>query len=216
MVRYKKSTIIHGTVEKAEDKATHYVDRHKFYSALVERKQQLANNENPRVSEYIGECLLKIAIGLSRKWNFRDYTYKDEMISDAVVHCLRYIDKFDPKVSTNPFSYYTQAMYYLFVNRLKSEQVEQYVKYKATLESASYNEVATQPDAHTEYDIDMSDLDFGDIEKFVHDFERKERNAAKAPKKPKKKNALSLDDFSVELIDQLIKENDDQAIQPIH
>ena len=195
--KYKKSTILHGTVEKSQNKSTHYVVREDFYNALVERKKQIADGLNPQVSNYIGECLLKISNGLAAKWNFRDYTYKEEMVSDGVIHCLRYIDKFDPLKSTNPFSYFTQAMYFMFVNRIRAEKTEQYVKYKATISSAAFNEVATQPEWSADYDVDMSDLDFSEIEAFVHDYEQKEKSASKS-KKPKKPNKLNLDNVAVD------------------
>ena len=192
---YKKSTIIHGKVEKTADKASHYVDRKQFYAALVERKQQLADGLEPPITNYIGKCLLNIANGLASKWNFANYSYRDEMVSDAVVHCLKYIDRFDPKISTNPFSYYTQACTYLFLNRIRDEKVEQYVKYRSTLESATLNEIAQQPDAISEYGLDLSELDFGEIESFVHDFESKESKAKSAQKKTikKKSSKVSLD-----------------------
>lgn len=195
--KYKKSTILHGMVEKSQDKSTHYVSREDFYNALVERKKQIADGLNPPITNYIGECLLKIANGLAAKWNFRDYTYKEEMVSDGVIHCLRYVDKFDPQKSTNPFSYFTQAMYYMFVNRIRAEKTEQYVKYKATIESASFNEVATQPEGFSDYDVDMSDLDFSEIEAFVHDYEQKEKSAVKS-KKPKRPNKFNLDAVGVD------------------
>ena len=44
--------------------------------------------ERPKVPEYIGECILKIANGLSNRPNFINYTYKDEMISDGIENCL--------------------------------------------------------------------------------------------------------------------------------
>lgn len=171
--KYKKSTILHGVVEKVADKKSHYVDRQKFYEALVERKELLKTNPDLRVSPYIGECIVKICRGLASKWNFAQYTYKDEMVSDAILHVLKYIDSFDPKVSTNPFSYYTQTAYNSFMGRFEEERNEQYAKYASILMAASTNEFFSQPDSFGEYDIDLSELDLDDISKFVGDFERK-------------------------------------------
>jgi hypothetical protein len=194
MSKYKKSTIIHGKVTKAQDKQSHYVDRKAFYQALVERKEIIASGTTPPVSEYIGECLLKIANGLASKWNFANYSYKEEMVGDAVIHCLTYVDKFDPTKSTNPFSYFTQACYFLFVNRIRDEKIEQYVKYKATLDSASMNEVAEQPDKYSDFDVDLSELDFSELESFVNEFETKERESKeKSVKKSSKKAKITLE-----------------------
>ena len=42
-----------------------------------------SGSEPPRISNYIGECFLKIANGLSYRPNFINYTYRQEMISDG-------------------------------------------------------------------------------------------------------------------------------------
>ena len=83
----------------------HYVDNKKFYEALVDYRKQLDEAktkglEKPRVSEYIGECFLKIATHLSYKANFINYTYKDDMISDGIENCLTAVEKFDRKTDT--------------------------------------------------------------------------------------------------------------------
>ena len=62
-----------------------YVNNADFVKALVEYKERSASaRENnlppPRIPDYIGECFMKIAEGLSHKPNFINYTYRDEMI----------------------------------------------------------------------------------------------------------------------------------------
>ena len=43
----------------------------------------------PVVPDYIAECFLKICEGLSHKANFVRYTYREEMVMDAVENCLK-------------------------------------------------------------------------------------------------------------------------------
>ena len=99
-----------------EKKKVHYVDNKKFLSAIVERKEQLkdaeeADESKPQISNYLGECILKIANHLSYRPNFINYTYKEEMISDGIENCLQYIDNFDPEKSKNPFClFYTDHL----------------------------------------------------------------------------------------------------------
>ena len=78
--------------------------------------------EKPRVSNYIGECFLKIANGLSHKPNFMNYTFKDDMVSDGIENCLQYIHNFNPDKSNNPFAYFTQIIYYAFIRRIQREK----------------------------------------------------------------------------------------------
>jgi len=114
----------------------HYVNNEKFLEQMKEfrTKVQAAkenNLERPRVPEYIGECIFKIASHLARKPNFANYTFKDDMISDGVENCLLYIDNFDPEKSSNPFAYFTQIIYYAFLRRIQKEKKQLYVKYKS-------------------------------------------------------------------------------------
>ena len=68
---------------------THYVDNKKFLESLKEwrdkcQEAEEAGDERPQITNYIGECFLKIANGLSYKPNFINYTYRQEMISDCI------------------------------------------------------------------------------------------------------------------------------------
>jgi DNA-directed RNA polymerase specialized sigma24 family protein len=105
----------------------HYVDNKEFYKALVEygkdvRRAKRNGMEKPDVTEYLGGCILQISQHLAFKPNFANYSFKDEMISDAVENCLKYIGNFNPKKSTNPFAYFTQIAYYAFIRRIHKEK----------------------------------------------------------------------------------------------
>jgi len=112
-----------------------YVDNQKLYDALVEYSKKVKENENsgrkkPKLPDYIGECILKIASRLSYRPNFANYPYREEMVSDAVLNCITYIDNFDPKKSTSPFGYLTQICWFSFVRIINKEKKEKYVQYK--------------------------------------------------------------------------------------
>lgn len=114
----------------------HYVNNEKFLEQMKAFRQnvieaRIDGKERPRVPEYIGECIFKIASHLARKPNFANYTFKDDMISDGVENCLLYIDNFDPEKSSNPFAYFTQIIYYAFLRRIQKEKKQLYVKYKS-------------------------------------------------------------------------------------
>ena len=120
---------------RTKKKSVHYVDNAKFLEAMKEWKDQCRDaeetgDEKPRISNYIGECFLKIANGLSYRPNFINYTYRQEMISDGIENCLQYIHNFDPDKSKNPFSYFTQIIYYAFIRRIQKEKKQQEVKQK--------------------------------------------------------------------------------------
>ena len=91
--------------------------------------------EPPRVSEYIGECIYKIATRLSTKPNFINYSYRDEMICDGIENCLQYINNFNPEKSQNAFAYITQIIYYAFLRRIQKEKKQAAIKHKAIMNS---------------------------------------------------------------------------------
>ena len=117
-------------------KATqHYVDNKKFLEAMVIYREKVNkakenNRKKPDVTNYIGECFLKIANHLSYRPNFINYTYRDDMISDGIENCLQYMNNFNPEKSTNPFEYFTQIIYYAFIRRIQKEKKQQQVKQK--------------------------------------------------------------------------------------
>ena len=89
------------------------------------------SKERPRVPEYIGTCLFKIATHLARKPNFANYTFKEDMISDGIENCLLYIDNFNPDIYSNPFAYFTQIIYFAFLRRIQKEKKHMYIRYKS-------------------------------------------------------------------------------------
>jgi hypothetical protein len=111
----------------------HYVNNADFlqaikdYRALAKAARE-AGEPKPQVSNYIGECILKIANHLSYKPNFINYTYREEMISDGIENCLMYIDNFDPEKSSNPFAYFTQIIYFAFIRRIQKEKKQTLIK----------------------------------------------------------------------------------------
>ena len=131
----------------------HYVNNADFLAAIKEYKKQVldadaAGLEKPQVSNYIGECILKIANHLSYKPNFINYSYKDDMILDGIENCIQYIDNFDPDKSSNPFAYFTQIIFYAFLRRIAKEKKQQDIKFR-WIEKAGVDDFLSYGDADT-------------------------------------------------------------------
>ena len=123
----------------------HYVNNKEFLEALIVFKAKCAaakeaGEPRPQISNYIGECFLKIATHLSYKPNFVNYMFREDMICDGIENCLQYIDNFDPTKSSNPFAYFTQIIYYAFLRRIQKEKKQMEIKNKI-LEKSGYDEV---------------------------------------------------------------------------
>jgi hypothetical protein len=115
--------------------ASHYVNNAEMLAAIKEYRERvtLARAEgvqDPRIPEYIGECIQKIATRLSHKANFINYSYRDEMILDGIENCIQCINSFDPNKSSNPFSYFTQVIYFAFLRRIAKEKKQAYIRGK--------------------------------------------------------------------------------------
>ena len=141
----------------AKAKGEHYVDNKVFLIAVVEWKEKCkeaveAGEQIPPVTNYIGECFLKIATHLSYRPNFINYTYKDDMISDGIENCLQYASNFNPEKSSNPFAYFTQIIYYAFIRRIQKEKKQTHVKNKI-LSSSNYQSYVTMPGDSSNYSI---------------------------------------------------------------
>jgi hypothetical protein len=129
-----------------KSKAAHYVDNKKFLVEISKYREELlkaSEDDKPRVPEYLGECIIKIATHLAYKANFINYSFRDEMVSDAIENCLTYIGNFDPEKSKNPFAYFTQISYFAFVRRIQKEKRVQQTKNRY-IKSLDLSDILTQ------------------------------------------------------------------------
>ena len=128
-------------------KSEHYVNNKELLEALIVYRGKVAHaKENdlpkPRITNYLGECFLKIATHLSYKPNFVNYMFRDDMISDGIENCVQYIHNFDPEKSRNPFAYFTQIIHYAFLRRIQKEKKQLDIKNKI-IEKTGFDEVMT-------------------------------------------------------------------------
>ena len=124
----------------ARKKSIHYVNNSDFSTAVVEYVEKVDDarkkkNNIPKVPDYIAQCFLKIAEGLSHKANFIRYTYREEMVMDAVENCLKAIGNYNLEAATrtgkpNAFAYFTQITWYAFLRRITKEKKQQEIKLK--------------------------------------------------------------------------------------
>ena len=131
--------------------SNHYVNNEEFLSVLVKyqkavRKAKRNKEPKPPIPNYVGECFMKIAEHLSYRPNFMNYSYRDEMIADAIENCLMYFENFDPKKSKNPFAYFTQIIHYAFLRRIQKEKKQLDIKSKI-IERTGYDEVMMVDDS---------------------------------------------------------------------
>ena len=133
----------------ARKKSVHYVNNAQFSQAVVDyvgkleecRKEEIIL---PKVPDYIAQCFLRIAEGLSHKANFIRYTYREEMVMDAVENCLKAISNYNLEAATrtgkpNAFAYFTQITWFAFLRRITKEKKQQDIKLKYLTKSGIEN-----------------------------------------------------------------------------
>jgi hypothetical protein len=98
------------------------------------------------------------------------------MIGDGIENCLMYAHNFNPRKSKNPFSYFTQIIYFAFLRRIEKEKKQAYVKLKMTelLDDGTVHRWLK----HNYLEEEKEENPFIDILKMSEGFEKK--------KKPKK------------------------------
>ena len=186
----------------------HYVNNEDFLQAMIDFREscEIAKNEGkprPVIPEYIARCIMMIAEKLSRKPNFYSYTFREDMVGDAIKNCILYIDNFDPSISRNPFAYFTQIIYYAFIQRIQKERKQLYVKYKSTemLSVLGDYEQYEMTDMDGEGDGRQFEL-YENISEFIDNYEVK-NNIKKTKKKRKEQerkedSSFILDDLFVD------------------
>jgi hypothetical protein len=118
----------------------HYVNSREF-------EDEIKNfYDTDHVTIKLGECINKIANGLSFAPNFINYSYKEEMVGDAIVKMFSALKnkKFKLNSGFSPFSYFTTIAFHAFINRIKKEKKH----HKAVTEYREkvYTELMINPD----------------------------------------------------------------------
>jgi DNA-directed RNA polymerase specialized sigma24 family protein len=99
-------------------KEHYYVDPTDFKASL----KKYYDSDN--MTDDLAENIKKIAYGLSYNRSFFNYTYKDDMIGDALIKMYSALKnkKYRFNAESNPFSYFTTIAFNAFVNRIKKEK----------------------------------------------------------------------------------------------
>jgi len=112
-----------------------------------------------------------------------------------------YFRNFDPNISQNPFSYFTQITYFAFIRRIGKEKKQAYIKYKMTEQAGIIDFMGQQVNLNGssyEYDSSSSGADdvyqnreplYENMAEYIHDFEEK----VEEKKKKRQKAKLSVD-----------------------
>ena len=159
----------------------HYVNNNELFEEVVKYRNGRMLDKNFPVSDKIGEAILLIANGLSKKPNFAGYTYKSEMISDGIVNILQYLHNFDPAKSSNVFAYFTTICYYAFIRRIATEKKQSFIKSKM-FESEMLKMSTSGTSSESLQNAMKANNEFMASDTNIEKFTKKAKKAAKKPK----------------------------------
>ncbi len=160
-----------------KDKSKHYIDNEKLYLVIKEYKEKLKIAEAegkplPIMPEYIGVAAMKIAENYANNYSYRGYLFKEELIQDGTLFCIKSVSSFNPDKYDNPFTYFTTAVQFGFWQRIEREKKYQYTKFKMIDKASIYSEMY-EGDAHNSVSADMpySDNSIVTMRNFIKDYE---------------------------------------------
>jgi hypothetical protein len=125
-----------------------YIDNQKFSqeaAAYVELYNYNTEHglENPKLSNYLGHCIILLATKISNMPSFNNYNYKEEMIGNGIEIACRYFHGFNPNKiskrtglpSAGAFPYFTMIIYNRYLKTIADEKLQMFVKQRYVAES---------------------------------------------------------------------------------
>lgn len=104
----------------------HYVNNNDFERYISEFYEVLDTNKNAKIPDSLGDIILKLCNHFGTRYNFRNYTYNDEMVDDAIIACIVAIrrKKFTIGYGKKAFAYFNKIIENSFLQRIKEEKKE--------------------------------------------------------------------------------------------
>jgi hypothetical protein len=191
---------------KRRSRGEDYVNNKEFSQLISEHvegvRSDLSEGREPRpLTNHIGECFLKIANGLSRSPNFMNYSYREDMVMDAVENCIKAVNNYKYDAPTrsgnaNAFSYFTQISYFAFLRRIAKEKKQGDIK-KLLIESGNVCNFAEFGDGEENYSESLIEKVRQKNDAFYMDENVEQKPSAKRKSKTIIDKVGALDDFMV-------------------
>ena len=106
------------------EKRPHYVNKKELMAEIHKYK------DDGVISDEFGRMIFTIARNYANKGSFANYSWKRDMVADAVLTCVKYIHNFDPNKyeKPNPFAYITTICHRAFLNHIKKQKKHSKIK----------------------------------------------------------------------------------------
>lgn len=184
--------LVKERMSKHKKQTVNYVNNKELHAEMLKYRE--LPEDKRIISDKIGDAIMKISKGLSFKGNFIGYTYKDEMVDDAIENCIYAVRHFDPYKYNNPHAYFTMVAWRAFIRRIQLEKKQTYIKHKNF--QNGYDNIGSAPNEYSHAVIES--------------FEKK----LTEQKKKSKKGLLALVDGN-EPVPEIIEEISVKPVKPV-
>ena len=123
-----------------------YVDNKKLFDCFVEWREarvaaEAKGDPEPQPPAYISESIMLIAQKYSTIWKFNGYSFREDMVGDAIIDIVKCFRNFDTDRSTSPLSYITRTAHNAFIRRIIKEKKQSYIKHRIVKNSGLADDI---------------------------------------------------------------------------
>lgn len=158
------------TRKRTRNKDRDYVSGPQMHQAIVDwYTSDPDGSKNSEPPKLLVDAVIQICDRLATRNNFSGYTYLDEMVAEGKLSCITALikRKYNPEKSDNPFAYFSMIAWNAFIQVIKNEHKETYIKHKE-LENHVINSALLGENIELEVD------DSGRLDKLIEKFEGKD------------------------------------------
>ena len=191
-------------MRKKDTNVNYYVNNKDFYESIVKWREEEKRTGIQKIPDKIALSIMKICENLAKSGRFSGYTWKQEMIADAILSCIQFCRNFDPEKSQNPFAFYTQIAYNAFVQRIKLEKQKIATHYEYTQQIEMLYDIDAEYDDENNKFENVNNRFKSYTDNIIKEKDNAEKGAIKV-KKPfsraqqamlsNKKKTMTIDDF---------------------
>lgn len=117
-INYKRQKNAEDTVTTAK----YYLSNSLLLPAVIESRTQ------GKISDDLAGMLLTLASKYASKASFANYTFRDDMVAEALADLCKNALKFNPEKSNNPFAFYTSCIHNSFLGYLNVEKKQRKIR----------------------------------------------------------------------------------------
>lgn len=108
--------------------AKYYLSNSKLLPAVIQSKEQ------GKITSELAEMLMMLATRYASRPIFAMYTYREDMVAEALADLCKNALKFNTERSNNPFAYYTSCIHNSFLGFLNVEKKQRKIRDQLLIE----------------------------------------------------------------------------------